>query len=193
MINNPCDTIAKWNSRYRECDIESVAPIDFLQRFSYLLPTCKNQKAVDYAAGVGANSIFLAKRGYEVDSFDISDIAVNKLKEYKKKYKLKINPQCVDLSTHKVKKNYYNLAIVTFFMQRELIHTIIKSLKKNGLIFYKTVCNNNWMPRRFLSHPDFVLQPNELLKLFVDFHIIYYNEDETDSNACIIARKINEL
>ncbi|RLA06740.1 MAG: hypothetical protein DRQ51_08425 [Gammaproteobacteria bacterium] len=189
MINKPIATVEKWNKKYEGLKIGTTAPTDFLQQHSYLLNSLSYQKACDFACGAGANSIFLAKMGFAVDSFDISDIAINKLDKYSKKNKLSIRAKVADLSQMNFVRNKYNVMNITFFMQRDLMPKIKDSLKKDGLIFYKTVVRNQWTPPRFDKHPDFVLQPNELLSMFADWHIINYNENETNSNASLIARK----
>jgi 2-polyprenyl-3-methyl-5-hydroxy-6-metoxy-1,4-benzoquinol methylase len=188
MINMPTATIEKWNKRYEDAKIGSTPPTDFLQKHSYLLQS-SSSKACDFACGAGANSIFLANMGFTVDSFDIADTIINKLDKYSKKNKLSIKAVCNDLSQMELTKNNYDVMSVTFFMQRDLMAKIKNSIKKNGLIFYKTVVRNRWTPTRFDKHYDFVLQPNELLSMFSDWHIIDYNENEMSSNASLIARK----
>lgn len=41
-------------------------------------------KALDIAAGLGRNSLFLAEKGFEVDAVELSDVAVEKLKNLHK-------------------------------------------------------------------------------------------------------------
>lgn len=71
---------SKWNSKYKErlTRHQKSTPI---ARLKTLAPYLTGGKARDLACGLGANSLFLAQLHYQVQAIDISDMAVNYIKE----------------------------------------------------------------------------------------------------------------
>ena len=67
----------RWNEKYKN-DSFPNEPSDLVKKFYTL---SRGKKALDIAAGLGRNSIFLAQKGFYVDAIDISDVAVEKLKK----------------------------------------------------------------------------------------------------------------
>lgn len=73
----------KWNQRYREGAYAtrkhpSALLVEWLPR---LESEMRPGKAVDIACGNGRNAIFLARRGWQVDAVDISEVALSALAE----------------------------------------------------------------------------------------------------------------
>lgn len=71
------DPAGAWNQRYRaEGYLFGTAPNAYLESLAARLPA--GGRALCVADGEGRNSVWLARRGFEVDAFDISDVAVAK-------------------------------------------------------------------------------------------------------------------
>jgi SAM-dependent methyltransferase len=67
----------KWNSRYLG-NIGNLNPSDILSKYFSFSP---KGRALDIACGNGRNSIFLVQKGFKVDAVDISNVALNQLRE----------------------------------------------------------------------------------------------------------------
>lgn len=91
------DDRIKWNRKYRERLNEVKQPEPNL-RLKALCSYLKGGKALDLACGLGGNSLFLAQQKFQVDALDISDVAVNYLKEQVKEKNIGIFPRVCDLS-----------------------------------------------------------------------------------------------
>jgi SAM-dependent methyltransferase len=181
----------KWNNCYNNADIATATPANILQQNSHLLPL--SGQALDLACGRAGNAQLLAKQGLFVDAFDLSDTVIDALTRFAHNA---INPQVWNSETNPLATEYYDVIVVSYFLQRNIFPDIINALKTGGLLFYQTwsqQCINASGP----SNPAFRLQHGELLSLCADLRIVYYQEegelgDTQQGNrneACIIAEK----
>ncbi len=155
----------KWNEKY-QTQKYNANPSEIIKKFYHLV---KEKKALDLACGIGRNSKFLASKGFYVDAVDISDVALNKIKGYKN-----INTIEADLDNYSIKENLYGLILCINFLNRNIFEKMKRGLKEDGILIYETFVysqkNEENMNRNYL------LEKNELLRAFLDFNIIYYEE-----------------
>ena len=179
----------KWDVKY-ECDnyITGKEPCEWLKSHSGLL-TGKG-KALDIAGGEGRNAVFAATLGYEVFNMDISEVALAKAQRLADEKNVKIRIFSADLDNVSLPENEYDLVLCFNFLERKLFPEIRNTLKSGGILFYETFNVN------YLKHNNFkkewVLQPNELLNIFNNFHVLRYREMDENPKAfsSIIARKL---
>lgn len=159
-----------------------------------LFPLLPRGKALDIACGEGRNAIFLAKNGYNVDAIDISDIAIERGKKTAEKDGIKTNFIQADLENYQIPAETYDLIVNFNYLQRTLIPAIKNGLKKDGVVLFEafTLEQQAIGPPK---NPEFLLKPNELLKLFGDLHIFYYREgifeeERRKAVASLAGRKI---
>ncbi|WP_457641482.1 class I SAM-dependent methyltransferase [Persephonella sp.] len=156
----------KWNKRYSEEEFPWKEPSEIVKKFFHL---AKIGKALDIAAGLGRNSLFLAKKGFKVDAVDISDVAIQKLKSLHKN----INPIHEDLDRFNICENRYDLITNINFLNRRLFPQIIEGLKKDGVLIFETFLMEKKTER---NKKEYYLRNNELLHSFLKLNIIYYEE-----------------
>ena len=185
----------RWNERYK---LEEFAlgkePNPFLKRYfrSHL-----RGKALDLATGEGRNAVFLALHGCNVDAVDISAVGLRKTRRLARAMGVKINTMLADLDTYSIGKGEYDLIINFYFLKRRLIPKIKGGLKKGGKVIFETYL----LEQRTLGvtgpkSPRYFLKPNELLKLFNGFRILFYREGtfreggRKKAVASLIAQKI---
>ncbi len=179
----------RWNKKYSEGKFPLDKPAPFLTKHYKL---AKVGKALDIAAGLGRNSLFLAEKGFKVDAVDISDVAFDKLS----KLHPNINPIQADLDTYQIPKNEYDLIININFLSRRLLPYIKEGLKKDGILIFQTFLEEDEPDLAVPSNRDFLLRKNELLHSFLQLRILFYKEnkvvkcDGTKSYlASLVARK----
>lgn len=166
----------KWDKKYTNNPqlLEERSPSKKLES---VIELTSGKKALDIACGSGKNSIYLAKNGFNIDAYDISQIALDTLNS--RGYNT-INTKLIDLDSFTPELNNYDLIVQTNFLDRELIPKLLKSLKENGLLFIETYMDHpsNTKPN---SNPTFLLQKDEL-KFFVanGFKLIDYDEFDND-------------
>ena len=164
----------KWNSRYLEREVESRQVSEVLEQNQHLLP--RRGKALEIACGLGANALFLAEQGLEVDAWDISPVAIKKLDQYCSSHNILINTQVCDVNTHTIDAEYYDVIVVSYFLERKLAPELIRALRPGGLLFYQTHIRDK-VDDEGPANEDFLLARNELLNLFSDLTTLVYREE----------------
>lgn len=184
------DVKMKWNKKYsdRIQQQKAVQPNERLQQMSsYFL----GGMALDLACGQGGNSLFLAQREYQVEALDISDIAIDYLKGKTEKNMLTIHPKVVDLADLSVlnyDNNSFDLIIITYFLDRSLFPFIKKIAKNQGYFFMETFFKTPIMQDRQIPE-QFKLDSNELLHVFKEWEILFFEESEQEGRQTILCRK----
>ncbi len=94
-----------------------------------LLP--KGAKILDVGCGDGRHSLYLAALGFQVDAFDISESAINKINYLKEQNNLNINTYVCDVLEFKFKYKYDLIIVhgVLQFIERGKQPEIIELLK----------------------------------------------------------------
>ena len=185
----------RWDKRFRGKEFAFGKEANpFLRRHIKLLP---KGKALDIAAGEGRNAVFLAQHGFDVDAVDISEMGLKKARKLAQEMRIKIHTILVDLNTYQIGKNQYDLIANFYFLNRRLISGIKKGLKKGGRVIFETyLLEQRTLGTGGPKHAKYFLKPNELLRLFKDFRILFYREGifkeggRKKAVASLIAEKI---
>jgi 2-polyprenyl-3-methyl-5-hydroxy-6-metoxy-1,4-benzoquinol methylase len=162
---------AKWDAIYSQRRQAEAAKV--LVEHTFLLP--KNGRALDLACGLGENALLMAKCGLNVDAWDISLVALQKLQTQAVSRNLQINPRFCNISTELLPKDTYDVIVISRFLDRELCNAIMAALKIGGLLFYQTFTRNK-LAEDGPNNPDFLLANNELPHLFAALTLVYYRE-----------------
>ena len=94
-----------------------------------------------------------------------------------------------DLETFVPKEKTYDLAVMANYLDRALIARTIPALKKDALFIVETYMEHPENEKKD-SNPDFLLQPEELKKLFSkDFELLAYEEFWNESYELYRMRK----
>ena len=182
-----------WDERYKEEEyVLGTEPVEFLKQNINRLP---KGKALDIAMGEGRNAVYLAEAGWEVDGIEVSEAAIKKALALTAKNNVTINAIKGDLEKHEceIEKGKYDLISCFYYLQRDLFPEIKAGLKAGGMVIYQTFTVDNLKYQDHPRNPDHVLQPNELLRFFLDCRIIFYREcvlNNETAVASIIAQKV---
>lgn len=165
----------RWDKRFGRKELAfGKEPNPFLKKYIGLLP---RGKALDMAAGEGRNAVFLAQNGFEVDALDISEKGLKKAQKIAQGRGVKINTFLVDLDQYQIEKERYDLIANFYFLKRRLIPRIRKGLKKGGKVIFETyLLEHRKLGTGGPKQAKYFLKPNELLRLFKNFRILFYRE-----------------
>ncbi len=165
----------RWDERFKEKDFTfGKEPNPFLKKYIRLLP---KGKALDLASGEGRNAVFLAQKGFKVDAVDISRAGLKKTKALAREKGVKIHTVYADLKTYRIEKEKYDLIIDFYFLMRSLVPKIKRGLKTGGRVIFETyILEQRQIGVEGPKRARYFLKPNELLRLFKDFRILFYRE-----------------
>lgn len=166
------DIQQKWNAIYRQSTRKPEAA-RILTENACLLP--KPGKALDLACGSGGNAMYLAKTGLMVDAWDISDVALTILNQQADTCKLNIHTKQCKIGSETLPESHYDVIVICRFLDRNLCNAIMGALKPGGLLFYQTYTRSK-VDQIGPNNPDFLLETNELLRLFAPLTVIFYRE-----------------
>jgi 2-polyprenyl-3-methyl-5-hydroxy-6-metoxy-1,4-benzoquinol methylase len=164
---------AKWNERYRVAAGERQAS-QVLEENLHLLPD--HGRALDLACGLGANAILLAQQDLEVDAWDIADVPIAALQAVALKRQLSIQAEVRDVEVHPPERDTFDVIVVTYFLDRNIIPALIHALKPGGLIYYQTFTQQH-VSDRGPQRAAFRLADQELLHLFSSLQVLFYREE----------------
>ena len=181
-----------WDEKYTAACDPAGKPASFLEEHLDCLP---RGKALDLAMGNGHNALFLARHGFEVDALDYSEVAVSRVRSFAQQKSLPVHVTHADLTDYQLSENTYAVIINFYFLERLLVPRIKTALKKGGMLLFETYTTEQSRYGR-PHNPDYLLKPNELLKSFMDLHIILYHErvvtspESTKAIASLLAQRV---
>lgn len=170
---------AKWDAIYQQKLHFTAQPALVLTENMFLLPD--TGQALDLACGLGANALFLADYGLEVEAVDISAVAVEKLQHQALTKNLPITAKQQDVQLIALPENTFDVIVISRFLDRSLSHGIIAALKADGLLFYQTYTQQK-ITDSPPHNPAFLLAENELLHLFSPLKTVFYQEHSLVGN-----------
>ncbi|HAJ91341.1 MAG TPA: SAM-dependent methyltransferase [Gammaproteobacteria bacterium] len=163
----------KWNARYRAAAGDLKAS-QVLNENLHLLPA--NGRALDLACGLGANAMLLAQQGLEVDAWDIADVAVAALQAAAFKRQLPVHAVVRDIEAQPPEPDTFAVIVVSHFLARDIIPSLIQALKPDGLIYYQTFTQQR-VSDRGPQGAQYRLADQELLQLFSGLQVVFYREE----------------
>jgi SAM-dependent methyltransferase len=117
--------------------------------------------ALDVACGFGGASLFLASLGYHVDAVDVSSVALAQLQTEASRRGLQVNLVQADLGRWWVPPARYDLIVIKYYLNRDLMPQLARGLRAGGLLFAETR-NVRFLSVRPGFDPAFLLQLGEL-------------------------------
>ena len=165
-------SVRGWNTRYsEESDLWlGKSPRRMLINAAELLP--KGGLALDAAAGVGINSIFMVEHGLRVVAMDFSEVALRLAVAHARERSLFLQAAVCDLALLKLPRQTFDVIGNFFFLERETLPVYHHALKSGGLLFFETLLKTD----ASISYPEHYLERGELRSAFADFDVLHWEE-----------------
>ena len=165
----------RWDRKYAAGEGPAhFEPKPFLTEHRHLLT---GGRALDVGCGFGGNALYMASLAYQVDAVDVSGVALAQAAAEAKRRDLPVQFVQADLSSWWMRPAHYDLIILFYYLNREIMPRVAAGLRPGGLLFQ---ANRN---RRFLKtrpsfSPDYLLEPGELRHLALDagLKVLYYGD-----------------
>jgi len=164
----------KWDSRYADQSVEATSCSRVLAENSHLLP--KRGRALDLACGLGGASVHLALHGLDVVAWDVSPVAIDKLRAFAQQHRLAIAAEAIDVTGQRIAAQEFDVIHVSRYLDRGLCASLSRALRGGGMLFYQAFSMEalDTAPR---MNPDYCLVRGELLDLFDGLAPVVYRED----------------
>lgn len=168
------ELMQSWDRRYRSAALEMPQAAEVLAQNRHLLP--REGSALDIACGLGNNALLLAQLGLDTSAWDSSAEAIKKLRAIARERGLALRAEVRDVQAQPPEPATFDVITVSRFLIRALAEPLMAALRPDGLLFYQTFSKikvNDSGP----SNPDFLLDDNELLRLFAPLRVRVYREE----------------
>ncbi len=174
----------QWERRH--CEAASIgSPSPFLVEVLDLLP---EGRCLDVACGRGANALFLAARGFEVEAIDWSAQALRTLGRLAAQEGLTVRAVAADLQEYPLPSSRYDVLLCMRYLDRGLWPSMVRALRPGGALLYETMTLAHLVENP--SFPEkYCLRPGELLTAFEGVDVALYRELPGSSTASLLAFK----
>ena len=173
-MSNP--TQEKWDRVYsdRSNNEQNLSATRVVAENLHLLPAAG--KGLELACGLAANSFALAEYGIEMEAWDISPVAAQRVNQMAVQRGIKVTASARDVVANPPAAGEYDVVVVSHFLDRSLVPTIINALKPGGLLFYQTFTRTR-VAEGGPKTDDWRLADGELLTLFAPLQPLVYREE----------------
>lgn len=154
------------------CGHGGLEPSAWVQRWSGLVPA--GARVLDVACGAGRHVRWFAGRGARVTALDRDGQALAPLR-------VAANPSIeviaadIENAPWPLPGRRFDAVVVTNYLWRALLPTLVASVDDGGLLIYETFARGNETVGR-PAHPDFLLEPGELLAAVTGLRVIAFED-----------------
>ena len=172
------DAKTYWDKHYAEkVFADGKAPNAFL---SEMLGRLEPGRVLDIAMGEGANAVYLAQKGFQVQGFDISKIALDRAKTLARDTGVTIEAQSADLDLYLFGIMEYESIVMTRFRPTvsRYYSNIISALKQGGTLLIESLgipAMREPIPHHE-NYRNIYFSSNEILREVQGLRILFYQE-----------------
>lgn len=190
-----------WNERYLKGEFGYRDPDAFVMdaHRNYLMPLlAKGGAGLDLAGGAGHHAIWLAQQGWQMTLADFSDAALAMAKQHADAASITlevVSGAAQHVVQSLVQQNRtFSFVLVSFFLERALLPLLPLLLQPKGLLLYRTYTVDNVLlgNPRGPHNPEYLAQPQELLKTYSAMRILHYNETVAVKGVAELIAQSNE-
>ena len=179
MTNNISDHYDKIYSENKTTF--GIEPMPLVKK---VLEYIKSGKVIEFGAGEGRNSLFLASKGFQVVAVDISPVAIEKINEKAKAENIVLETKVANI----VQVDFvgpYDLMVCTFTLHHltqeqaiKFIEKMKQGTKSGGYNLITSFSQNGDFYQKDPTTEKFYLKENELKDLYQDWEVLTYFEKE---------------
>jgi SAM-dependent methyltransferase len=158
----------------------TLAPSPWVQRWSHLV--APGASVLDVACGSGRHVRWFAEQGCRVTGVDRDAQALEPLRGAAEVLVADIENGPWPLAGRR-----FDAVIVTNYLWRPLLPTLVASLDEGGVLIYETFAEGNQTVGK-PSNPDFLLQPGELLQAAQSLELVAYENGFLDAPPRFVQR-----
>jgi SAM-dependent methyltransferase len=151
----------RWDQKHRDSELLGE-PAPFLVECRPHLPP---GRACDLACGLGANALFLAEEGFDVEAFDWSVEGLRRLGAAARGRRLHLRALACDVTRFPLPRGRYDVLISFRFLDRSLWPSMVAALAPGGALVLETF-NLRYLEKRPDFPRQYCLEEGDLLRAF---------------------------
>jgi len=174
----PTDDFSYYDNDYRKDEyFWGVEPNTTCLKVIELMPPTRPLKLLDIGCGEGRDAVFLARCGYDVSAFDISEAGLEKTKRLADQARVHVRVFRANMWDYRLDENYdilYSSGTLHYIkpeLRDEIMINYKSHVTKNGLVAFHV-----FVDKPFIEAPPEKEEPSHLWKsgqLFTHFHDWY--------------------
>jgi tellurite methyltransferase len=162
LLDSGCNSLPLWQAN--PLLVESIRQIE---------KVVTGRSVVDIACGAGRDSVYLAKRGWQVTGIDNKPSALERCSQLAQSNQVKVNTQLkeLELGNNPFAGLTADLVVVMRYLHRPLFKAIHHLINPGGVLIYSTFmvgCEKMGSPR----NPNYLLLTGELAEEFASYEIL---------------------
>ena len=157
----------------------------WVQRWSHL--AAPGAAVLDVACGGGRHLHWFAERGHPVTGVDIDTNAASAMVPKARLVTADIENDPWPLNDAAGNPEPFGAIVVTNYLWRPLLPTLLASLDDGGVLLYETFAQGNETVGR-PARPDFLLKPGELLQVCAGLQVVAYENGYLEHPARFVQR-----
>jgi len=183
--------ISYYEDKYKKDEYYwGILPSKMCLKILELLPPERRLKILDIGCGEGKDAVFLARCGYEVSAFDISEAGLEKTQRLADKARVHVRTFRANLRDYRLEENY------DILYSSGVLHYIKPELRDEIMANYKAHVNDNgivalhvFVEKPFILPPpekenhSFFWKSGQLFTYFHDWYIEQCSEYVFDCNS----------
>lgn len=155
-----------------------VEPSDMCLKLLELMPPTKPLKVLDIGCGEGKDAVFLARCGYSVSAFDLSDTGIEKTKRLAESANVFVDAFKADILDFRLEEDFdilFSSGVLHYIppeLRKEIIQNYQENTTSNGLNLFNVFVEKSFIPAPPDEEDDaFPWKSGELLTLYHDWYI----------------------
>ena len=148
-----------------------------------------SRRALDVAVGNGRHTRLLARAGFRTFGVDARFDAVRDVVTAAAADGWRVAGWCADLTSYPLPRDWFDLVVVTRYLQRDLFPAIRASVKPGGVVLYETFTTAQLAHGIGPRSPDHLLLPGELRRQFDGFELLFDEEVDADEAVARVAAR----
>jgi len=171
-------------------------PSTICYKILQIIPPVKPLKLLDVGCGEGSNTVFFARKGYEVTAFDLSSQGVEKIKSYAKEVGVSVKVFQANLNEFRLDEKF------DIIFSSGVLHHIPQNLREEIFANYRAYTNDKginvhsvFVEKPFISKAPDAEQTahkwlsGELFSYYHDWEIEFCEEEIFDCNSSGVAHR----
>lgn len=158
-------------------------PADFLNRLIALKPPRPGMKILDIGCGEGKDAVYMAKRGYTVTAFDLTESGIAKTKRLADENHVRIKAYVDDINTFETDERFdiiYSSGTLQY-LQKEAIRPFFEKITKmtnpHGLNYFNVFVDKPFIaPAPDWDKEETLWKTGDLFSWYAEWKIHYLDE-----------------